>query len=108
MDAFCSAIGKPAPRDFYSRLGLYGYNVIVADPTWLVSLSEIAEKQGAFPVKLIMAAGDRMTDVYRHYVQDVWKAPVILAYGSTEAGGGVCIGWRARARYHVGEVDLLA
>ena len=34
-------------------------------PTWLVSFSEIAEKEGAFPLRLIMAAGDRMTDVYR-------------------------------------------
>src|SRR5579863_6052270 len=42
LGVFCSAIGKPAPRDFYSRLGLYGYNVIIADPTWLVSLAEIA------------------------------------------------------------------
>jgi phenylacetate-coenzyme A ligase PaaK-like adenylate-forming protein len=42
MGVFCSAIGKPHPRDVYSRLRLYHYSVIVADPTWLVSLSEIA------------------------------------------------------------------
>ena len=107
MGVFCSAVGKPQPKDFYPRLGLYSYNVIVADPTWLVSLSEIAEKQGAFPVKLIMAAGDRMTDVYRHYVQDVWKAPVILAYGSTEAGGGLGMECRERDGYHVDEFDFL-
>ena len=107
MGVFCSAVGKPQPKDIYSRLGLYRYNVIVADPTWLVSLSEIAEKQGAFPVKLILAAGDRMTDVYRSYVQDVWKAPVILGYGSTEAGGGLGMECRERAGYHVDEFDFL-
>jgi phenylacetate-CoA ligase len=87
LGVFCSAIGKPHPREVYSRMGEYRYNVIMADPTWLVSLSEIAEKEGTFPLKLILAAGDRMTDVYRHYVQSVWKCPVLLAYGSTEQGG---------------------
>jgi phenylacetate-CoA ligase len=65
----------------------YRYNVIMADPTWLVSFSEIAEKEGVFPLRLIVAAGDRMTDVYRNFVEGVWKCPVILGYGSTEQGG---------------------
>jgi phenylacetate-CoA ligase len=107
IGAFCSAVGKPHPRDVYERLGRYGYNVIVADPTWLVSLSEIAEKEGTFPVKLIFAAGDRMTDVYRHYVQDVWKAPVILGYGSTEMGGGLGMECRHRDGIHIDEFNFL-
>lgn len=107
LGAFCSAIGKPPPRELYNRLPLYKYNVIAADPTWLVSLSEIAEKEGTFPVRLIMAAGDRMTDVYRRYVQDVWKAPVILGYGSTEAGGGVGMECRRQQGYHLDEYDFL-
>ena len=108
MGVMCSAIGKPHPRDLYSRQGAYRYNVIVADPTWLVSLSEIAEKEGTFPVKLIFAAGDRMTDVYRTYVQDVWKAPVILGYGSTEMGGGFGMECRRRDGYHFDEFNFLA
>lgn len=107
MKVFCSAIGKPQPRELYNRMARYGYNVIAADPTWLVSLSEIAEKEGAFPVKLILAAGDRMTDVYRRYVQDVWEAPVILGYGSTEAGGGVGMECRRQEGYHLDEYDYL-
>ncbi|HUI42709.1 MAG TPA: AMP-binding protein [Terriglobia bacterium] len=107
LGVFCSAIGKPNPRELYKRLSLYGYNVIAADPTWLVSLSEIAEKEGTFPIKLILAAGDRMTEVYRGYVQDVWKAPVILGYGSTEAGGGVGMECRLRQGYHLDEFDFL-
>ncbi len=87
IGVFCSAAGKPQPREIYSRMGIYKYNVIVADPTWLVSLSEIAEKEGTFPLRLIMAAGDRMTDVYRNYVESIWKCPVILGYGSTEQAG---------------------
>jgi phenylacetate-CoA ligase len=108
LGVFCSAIGKPHPREVYSRLGLYRYNVIVADPTWLVSLSEIAEKEGAYPVKVIFAAGDRMTDVYRNYVQDVWKAPVILGYGSTEMGGGLGMECRQRDGIHIDEYNFLA
>jgi len=107
MGVFCSAIGKPTPRDLYNRMALYRYNVIAADPTWLVSLSAIAEKEGAFPVKLIIAAGDRMTEVYRRYVQDIWKAPVVLGYGSTEAGGGVGMECGQQRGYHLDEYDFL-
>lgn len=107
MGVFCSATGKPHPREIYNRMPLYKYNVIAADPTWLVSLSEIAEKEGTFPIKLILAAGDRMTDVYRRYVEDVWKAPVVLGYGSTEAGGGVGMECQLRNGYHLDEYDYL-
>lgn len=103
---FCSAVGKPAPRDVYSRLAPYRYNVIIADPTWLVSLSEIAEREGVFPVKMMVASGDRMTDVYRGYVEGVWKAPVILGYGCTEAGGGMGMECRERRGYHLDEYNF--
>ncbi len=107
LGVFCSAVGKPHPQEVYDRLGRYHYNVIVADPTWLVSLSEIAEKRGTFPLKLIFAAGDRMTDVYRNYVQQVWNVPVILGYGSTEMGGGAGMECRERRGYHLDEYNLL-
>jgi phenylacetate-CoA ligase len=107
MGAFCSAIGKPHPREVYSRMPVYKYNVIAADPTWLVGLSEIAEKEGAFRLKLIVAAGDRMTDVYRNYVESVWKCPVILGYGSTEQGGGVGMECLRHDGYHVDEFNFL-
>ena len=105
IGVFCSAAGKPHPREIYSRMGIYRYNVIVADPTWLVNLSEMAEKEGTFPLRLIMAAGDRMTDVYRRYVEQVWKCPVILAYGSTEQGGA---GMECRRQdgYHVDDFNI--
>src|SRR5215472_3912927 len=53
MNVFCSAVGKPQPRELYNRMPEYRYNVIVADPTWLVSLSEIAQREGTYPLKLI-------------------------------------------------------
>ena len=107
MEVFCSAVGKPTPRDLYPRLALYRYNVIIADPTWLVSLTEIAEREGIVPMKLMVAAGDRMTDVYRDYVQKVWQAPVILGYGSTEAGGGLGMECQRRDGYHLDEFNFL-
>lgn len=105
IGVFCSAVGKPQPREVYSRLEIYRYNVLVADPTWLVSLSEIAEKEGTFPLRLIIAAGDRMTDVYRNYVESIWKCPVILGYGSTEqAGAGMeCL---RKDGYHVDDFNF--
>jgi len=107
MGVFCSAIGKPHPRELYSRLPAYKYNVIAADPTWLVSLSEIAEKEGLSPLKLIIAAGDRMTEVYRSYVERLWKCPVVLGYGSTEQGGGAAMECRQRDGYHLDEYNFL-
>ena len=59
LGVFCSAVGKPHPKEVYSRLREYGYNIIIADPTWLVTLSEIAQVEGAPSVKLMIAAGDR-------------------------------------------------
>jgi phenylacetate-CoA ligase len=105
LGVFCSAVGKPHPREVYSRMAEYRYNVIMADPTWLVSFSEIAEKEGAFPVRLIVAAGDRMTDVYRNYVEGVWKCPVILGYGSTEQGGAgmECV---RKEGYHLDDYNI--
>jgi len=105
LGVFCSAVGKPHPREIYSRMGAYRYDVIAADPTWLVSLSEIAEKEGTFPLRLIMAAGDRMTDVYRHYVESIWKCPVILAYGSTE-GGGAGMECLRKDGYHLDDFNI--
>jgi phenylacetate-CoA ligase len=106
LGVFCSAVGKPHPRNVYSRMREYRYNVIGADPTWLVSLSEIAEQEGAFPVKLIFAAGDRMTDMYRDYVQRVWRCPVVLGYGSTEQGGGVGMECLRREGLHLDEYNF--
>jgi phenylacetate-CoA ligase len=106
MDVFCSAAGKPTPRDLYPRLALYRYNVLIADPTWLVSLTEIAEREGTVPMKLMVAAGDRMTDVYRSYVQKIWQAPVVLGYGSTEAGGGLGMECCRRDGYHLDEFNF--
>jgi len=107
MHVFCSSVGKPQPREFYSRLRTYGYNVIAADPTWLVSLAEIAAREGAPQLKLILAAGDRMSAVYRRYIEDVFKAPVLLGYGSTEAGGGVGMECNRKDGYHLDEYDCL-
>ncbi len=104
LGVFCSTVGKPHPREIYSRMAEYKYDVIMADPTWLVSLSEIAEKEGAFPLRLIMAAGDRMTDVYREFVERVWKCSVVLGYGSTEQGG-VGMECEHKAGYHIDDFN---
>ncbi len=106
LGAFCAATGKLHPREVYSRMPVYRYNVLVADPTWLVSLTGIAEQEGAFPVKFIFAAGDRMSRVYRAYVEKIWKAPVILGYGSTEACGGLGMECRLGNGYHLDEYNF--
>jgi phenylacetate-CoA ligase len=108
LGVFCSAVGKPHPREVYSRLREYRYNIIIADPTWLVSLSEIAQQEGTVPLKVIIAAGDRMTDRYRKFIEEVWRAPVVLGYGSTEMGGGLGMECSERDGYHIDEFNFWA
>ena len=91
------------PAEFYERLCDYGITVIIGDPSWIVRLSEIAEKKGAWPVKLLMGGGENLTENARQYVEKVWKADFILSYGQTEAFGAIGMESRDKAGYHLNE-----
>jgi len=54
----------------------------------------------------MVAAGDRMSDVYRDYVESVWKCPIVLGYGSTEQGGGAGMECLRRTGYHLDEFNF--
>jgi len=110
LQASCEALGcfhveagRLDPAEFYERLSDYGVTVIVGDPSWIVRLSEIAEKKGAWRVKLLLGGGENLTEDARRYVEKVWKADFILSYGQTEAFGAIGIESRAKKGYHLNE-----
>ena len=103
LGCFHIEAGRIDPAEFYERTRDYGITVIVGDPSWIVRLSEIAEKKGTWPVKLLMGGGENLTEDARGYVEKVWKADFILSYGQTEAFGAIGMESRDKTGYHLNE-----
>ncbi len=103
LGCFHVEAGRIDPEEFYDRLNDYGITVIVGDPSWIVGLAEVAQKRGAWPVKLILGGGENLTEDARHFVENVWKTDFILSYGQTEAFGAIGIESRAKEGYHLNE-----
>ena len=110
LQASCEVIGcfhveagRLDPADFYDRLKDYGITVIVGDPSWVVRLSEVAQERGPWPLKLLIAGGENLTEDARKFVEGVWKADFVLSYGQTEAFGAIGIESREKDGYFVNE-----
>jgi phenylacetate-CoA ligase len=110
LQASCEVIGcfhveagRLHPAEFYDRLKDYGITVIVGDPSWIVRLAEIAKEKGPWPLKLLIAGGENLTEEARRFVEDVWKADFILSYGQTEAFGAIGIESRVKEGYYINE-----
>ena len=103
LDCFHVEAGRMNPAEFYERLADYKVTVLVGDPSWLLALSEIAGKKGAWPVKFLLAGGENVTEDARCYMEKVWKADFILGYGQTEAFGAIGMESRDKDGYHLNE-----
>ncbi len=103
LGCFHVEAGRMDPEEFYDRLKDYGITVIVGDPSWIVRLSEIVQKKGPWPLKLIIAGGENLTEETRRFVEHVWKTDLILSYGQTEAFGAIGIESRGKEGYHLNE-----
>lgn len=105
---FCMAFGKVDPIEVYRRLETYRFNVVMGEPTWLIRLTEIAEREGSFPLKLLMGAAEEMPPNAVPWMEKVWQgAKVRMCYGSVEQGGG--IGYQPCDEfegYHVDDSDF--
>jgi phenylacetate-CoA ligase len=108
LKCFHIEAGRIDPEEFYDRVKPYGCNVLVADPGWLVRLSEIAEKRGPWLVKMLIAGGENLTEASRKYVESVWQAKLLLSYGQTEAFGSIGIECHRQDGYHLNDMDLWA
>jgi phenylacetate-CoA ligase len=107
LGCFHVEAGRISAAEFYERLSDYRVNVIVGDPSWLLSLTELAEKKGAWPIKLMIGGGENMMEQTRRYIEKVWKADFILSYGQTEAFGAIGMESLSKDGYHLNEFHNL-
>lgn len=109
LDAFGMAAGKVDPVEVYKRLGTYKFNIVLGEPTWLIKLTELAEKHGSFPLKYIIAGAEEMPDAARPWMEKVWQGPKIrMVYASVESAG--ILGFEAFGEckgYHIDENSFL-
>lgn len=105
---FGMAAGKVDPSEVYKRIPVHNFNVVMGEPTWLIKLTELAEKNGAYPLKLIVGAAEAMPAAARPWMEKVWGGATIrMAYASVESGGvlGAELSGQCGA-YHVDENDF--
>ncbi len=103
---FCMAAGKVDPMEVYRRIPTYGFNVVMGEPTWLIKLTEIAERHGSYPLKLIVGGAEAMPQAARPWMTKVWQgAKVSMAYACVESG--LAIGFEPSfdicGGYHINE-----
>jgi phenylacetate-CoA ligase len=105
IGCFHAEAGKIEPADFYERARAYRPNVIFAEPSWLVRLSGIAESRGTWPVKFLFSGGENMTEQARERVESVWRAPLYMSYGQTEAFGAMGVECIEQDGYHRNDLN---
>jgi phenylacetate-CoA ligase len=99
--------GKIDPMEFYEHARHYRPTVLVGEPSWMVRMSEIAAREGVWPVKLLIAGGETITHAGRQIVERAWNAPLLLNYGQTEAFGSLGMECRLQQGYHRNDLHFL-
>jgi phenylacetate-CoA ligase len=106
---FCQAFGKVDPVEVYRRLREHRINVVMGEPTWLIRLTQIAEREGALPLKVIMGGAEEMPIDAIAWMERVWSpAKVKMCYASVEMA--LSIGFQPCANqngYHLDTGDFL-
>jgi len=103
------AAGKVDPIEVYKRIPVYNFNIIMGEPTWLIKLTEIAEKNGSYPLKMIIGSAEAMPDAARPWMEKVWQgAQVRMVYGSVESAGTIAFeAFSVCDGYHIDETNFL-
>jgi phenylacetate-CoA ligase len=107
LQCFHVEAGKIDPVEFYDHARHYRPTVLVGEPSWMVRMSEIAAREGTWPVKLLIAGGETITDAGRQIVERAWHAPLLLNYGQTEAFGSLGMECRRQQGYHRNDLHFL-
>ncbi|MGI9034612.1 MAG: phenylacetate--CoA ligase family protein, partial [Pyrinomonadaceae bacterium] len=107
LNCFHVEAGKIPPADFYEHARIYRPNVIFGEPSWVVRLSEIAEKRGIWDVKFLFAGGENIAEESRRFVENIWNAPLYLNYGQTEGFGSLGVECRAHQGYHRNDLNFI-
>lgn len=105
---FSMAAGKVDPSEVYKRIPQYKFNVILGEPTWLIKLTELAEKNGAYPMKLLIGSAEGMPEAARPWIQKVWPGvKVKMVYASVESAGTIAAEISDKCEgYHIDENDF--
>src|SRR2546426_396961 len=106
VEDFLIEASKIPPAEFYDRAVDYRFNVMVVEPSWIVSLTEIAEKRGTWPVKLMLVGGENMSEKSRRHVEEIWKTDLYLTYGQTESFGSAGTECNRKNGYHLQELKF--
>jgi phenylacetate-CoA ligase len=111
---FCLAFGKVDPIEVYRRLDLHRFTVVLGEPTWLIRLTELNERDGCrHKLKLLVGGAEEMPAAASAWMSRVWGgegggADVRMCYGSVEQGSGIgfqpC---KLSGGYHVNTHDFL-
>jgi len=99
--------GKIDPLDCYTHALAYKPNVIFGEPSWVIRFSQIAAERGTWPVKLLVAGGENIAESARAEVERVWRAPLLLNYGQTEAFGSLGLECLQKQGYHRNDLHFL-
>lgn len=106
---FGMAAGKVDPAEVYKRIPTYNFNVVMGEPTWLIRLTELAEKNGSYPLKFIIGGAEEMPDAARPWMERVWQgAEIRMVYASVESAGIMAFEAFGECRgYHIDENNFL-
>ena len=105
IGCFHAEAGKIEPAEFYERARAYKPNLIFGEPSWLVRLSELAQGREPWPVKFLFSGGENMTEQARSRVEAVWRAPLYMSYGQTEAFGAMGVECPEQDGYHRNDLN---
>ncbi len=102
---FGMAAGKVDPMEVYKRIPIYGFNIVFGEPTWLIKLTEIAEKLGSYPLRYLVGGAEAMPDAARPWMEKVWQgAKVRMVYACVESGGTIAFEALDECKsYHINE-----
>ena len=108
--AFCQPVGKCDPMEVWRRFEQYKYNVILGEPTWLIRLTEIAERSGNAPkLKLLVGGAEEVPVAARAWMEKVWGgAKMKMCYAAVENASG--LGFQPcdfHDGYHLDTADFL-
>lgn len=107
IGSFGMAVGDVDPGEILERMEEYQFNVVFATPPWIIRFTELAEQLGTRrKLKMILTAGDPMTENARRRVEEYWQTTVLIGYGSTEIGASLGIECRVKNGYHLNEFDF--
>jgi phenylacetate-CoA ligase len=107
LGCFHVEAGKIDPGEFYERAAPYKPTVIFGEPSWMIRLSDVAQVRGAWPVKMLFAGGENITETARQMVEETWGAPLYLNYGQTESFGALGAECRLKDGYHRNDLYFL-